>query len=360
MISNVRPRGTVLVTGGAGYIGAHTAKALSDGGWRPVVYDNLSSGFREAVLWGEFVHGDVRDVRALREVMGATGVQAVIHFASLIEVGRSVERPDLFYDTNVGGTAALLQAMREAGVPRLVFSSTAAVYGQPEGLKPGAALTETLPKDPTSPYGDTKLACERMIAAHARAFGLSAVALRYFNACGADPSGLIGEAHDPETHLIPLTIRAALGQGKPLTVFGCDFDTPDGACLRDYIHVCDLAAAHVAALEVPLAAGQFEAANVGTGSGYSVLEVIAAAQRVLGLKVPHSIGPRRAGDPATLIADPAKARALLSWRAACSSLDQIVEDAAAWHRHQRYGQKHSTVQVETEISATKILVNQQS
>lgn len=345
---------TVLVTGGAGYIGAHTAKALSDGGWRPVVYDNLSSGFREAVLWGEFVHGDVRDVRALREAMEHHGVQAVIHFASLIEVGRSVERPDLFYDTNVGGTAALLQAMREAGVPRLVFSSTAAVYG--EGL-PGAALTETLPKEPTSPYGDTKLACERMIAAHATAFGLSAVALRYFNACGADPSGLIGEAHDPETHLIPLTIRAALGQGKPLTVFGCDFDTPDGACLRDYIHVCDLAAAHVAALEVPLAAGRFEAANVGTGRGYSVLEVIAATQRVLGVPVPHSIGPRRAGDPATLIADPSRAKALLSWRPVCSSLDQIVEDAAAWHRHQRYGQKPSTVQIQMGASATKILVN---
>jgi len=346
------PRGSVLVTGGAGYIGAHTAKALHDRGWRPVVYDNLSAGFREAVLWGEFVHGDVRDVRALREAMERHGVQAVIHFASLIEVGRSVERPDLFYDTNVGGTAALLQAMREAGVPRLVFSSTAAVYG--EGM-PGEPLTETLPKAPTNPYGDTKLACERMIAAHARAFGLSAVALRYFNACGADPSGLIGEAHDPETHLIPLTIRAALGQGKPLTVFGCDFDTPDGACLRDYIHVCDLAAAHVAALEVPLAAGQFEAANVGTGSGYSVLEVIAAAQRVLGRPVPHSIGPRRAGDPATLIADPARARALLSWRPACSSIDQIVETAAAWHRRQRYGRTPGS-QFETETTTDKILV----
>jgi UDP-glucose 4-epimerase/UDP-arabinose 4-epimerase len=352
-------RGTVLVTGGAGYIGAHTAKALHDGGWRPVVYDNLSSGFREAVLWGEFVHGDVRDARALREAMEHHGVEAVIHFASLIEVGRSCERPDLFYDTNVGGTAAILQAMQEASVPRLVFSSTAAVYGQPEGLQPGEGLTEGLPKDPTSPYGDTKLACERMIAAHCRAFGLTAVALRYFNACGADASGLIGEAHDPETHLIPLTIRAGLGQGKPLTVFGQDFPTADGTCLRDYIHVTDLAAAHVAALEVDMEAGRFEAANVGTGSGYSVLEVIRAVEKALGRPVPHSIGPRRAGDPATLIADPSRAKALLSWRAVSSSLDQIVESAAAWHRNQRYGGKTPQVstQGKTGTLSGRILVN---
>lgn len=332
-----RAKGSVLVTGGAGYIGAHTAKALHDGGWRPVVYDNLSSGFREAVRWGEFVHGDVRDARALRETMEHHGVEAVIHFASLIEVGRSVERPDLFWDTNVGGTAAILEAMQGAGVPRLVFSSTAAVYGQPEGLKPGEALTEDLPKAPASPYGDTKLACERMIAAHCRAFGLSAVALRYFNACGADPSGLIGEAHDPETHLIPLAIRAGLGQGKALTVFGDDFGTPDGTCLRDYIHVNDLADAHVAALTVELQAGRFEAANVGTGAGISVLQVIQAAEKVLGAPIPHSIGPRRAGDPATLIADPSKAQALLSWTAKSSTIDQIVASAAAWHRDQRYG-----------------------
>jgi len=352
-------RGTVLVTGGAGYIGAHTAKALHDGGWQPVVYDNLSSGYREAVLWGEFVHGDVRDARGLRQAMEHYGVDAVIHFASLIEVGRSCERPDLFYDTNLGGTAAILQAMQEAGVPRLVFSSTAAVYGQPEGLQPGEALTEGLPKEPTSPYGDTKLACERMIAAHCRAFGLTAVALRYFNACGADPSGLIGEAHDPETHLIPLTIRAALGQGKPLTVFGCDYDTPDGACLRDYIHVNDLAGAHVAALEVEFEAGRFEACNVGTGSGFSVLEVIRAVEKALGRPVPYAIGPRRAGDPATLIADPSRAHRLLSWRAGCSTLDHIVESAAAWHRNQRYGDKKpdASTQIKMGTIANRILVN---
>ncbi len=330
-----RSKGSVLVTGGAGYIGAHTAKALHEGGWRPVVFDNLSSGFREAALWGEFVHGDIRDTRALRAAMTHYGVEAVIHFASLIEVGRSVARPDLFYDVNVGGTASLLLAMQDAGVSRLVFSSSAAVYGEAKG----AALTEDLPKEPASPYGDTKLACERMIRAHCAAFGLSAVALRYFNACGADPSGLIGEAHDPETHLIPLTIAAGLGKGKPLTVFGQDFDTPDGTCLRDYIHVCDLAQAHVDALTVDMAAGQFEAANVGTGHGYSVMQVIQAVEAALGRAVPHSLGPRRAGDPATLVADPARAKALLSWAARRSSLNQIVADATAWHRAQRYGEK---------------------
>lgn len=330
-------RGAVLVTGGAGYIGAHTAKALAEQGFRPVVFDNLSSGFREAVRWGEFVHGDIRNTRALRETMETHGVRQVIHFASLIEVGRSVVRPDLFYDVNVSGTMSLLNAARDCGVSRLVFSSTAAVYGQPEGLSALDLLSERLPTAPTSPYGDTKLACERMIAAYCQAFGLSAVALRYFNAAGADPSGLIGEAHDPETHLIPLAIAAGLGTGKPLTVFGQDFPTPDGACLRDYIHVTDLAAAHVAALAVELPAGGFEAVNVGTGRGWSVLEVIDAVERTLGRPVPRSVGARRAGDPPSLIADPSRARGLLGWSPACSSLDQIVRDAARWHSNQRYG-----------------------
>lgn len=327
----------MLVTGGAGYIGAHTAKALADQGFRPVVFDSLRSGFREAVRWGEFVHGDIRDGRALREAITAHGVREVVHFASLIEVGRSVERPDLFWDVNVGGSAVLLDAVRDCGVERLVFSSSAAVYGQPDGLAPGDLLGEGLPTSPSSPYGDTKLACERMIAAYCRAFGVSAVALRYFNAAGADPSGLIGEAHDPETHLIPLAIAAGLGVGNPLTVFGLDFPTSDGACLRDYIHVVDLAAAHVAALAVDLPAGAFEAVNVGTGRGWSVLEVIDAVERALGRPVPRSVGARRAGDPPGLVADPSRARALLGWSPACSSLDEIVRNAAAWHRNPRYG-----------------------
>ncbi|MDB5448446.1 MAG: galE [Phenylobacterium sp.] len=332
-------RGTkaaVLVTGGAGYIGAHTAKALHDRGYLPVVYDNLSSGYREAVRWGPLVHGDIRDPRALGDAIAAHGVKAVIHFAGLIEVGRSVVKPDLFWEHNVAGTVSLLAAMRDRGVGRLVFSSSAAVYGQ-GGRGALETIPESAPKAPASPYGDTKLACEWMIESQCRAYGLSAVALRYFNAAGADPSGQIGEAHEPETHLIPLAIAAALGDGKPLTVFGDDFDTPDGTCLRDYIHVSDLAEAHVLALEADLAAGAFEPANVGTGKGASVIEVVEAVGRAVGHAVPHSVGARRAGDPPSLVADPGRARELLGWSATRSTLDQIVADALRWESAPGYG-----------------------
>jgi UDP-glucose 4-epimerase/UDP-arabinose 4-epimerase len=326
----------VLVTGGAGYIGAHTAKALHELGFFPVVYDSLSSGFREAVRWGAFVHGDIRDGKALGDALDTHGVKAVIHFAGLIEVGRSVVKPDLFWEHNVAGTTTLLATMRERGVERMVFSSSAAVYGQ-GGRGPLETIPEDAPKAPASPYGDTKLACEWMIAAQCKAYGLSAVALRYFNAAGADPSGLIGEAHEPESHLIPLAIAAALGDGKPLTVFGNDFDTPDGTCLRDYIHVNDLAAAHVAALKVELPAGAFEPVNVGTGQGHSVTEVVEAVGRAVGLAVPHSVGARRAGDPPSLVASAARAKDLLNWTPVCSSLDQIVTDALRWERSPCYG-----------------------
>jgi UDP-galactopyranose mutase len=326
----------VLVTGGAGYIGSHTAKALFDQGYTPVVFDNLSTGHREAVRWGPFVHGDIRDAAAVREAMREHDVGSIIHFAGRIEVGRSMARPDQFFDINVNGLAQVLAAARECGVARIVFSSSAAVYGD-SGLPTDAALTEDLPKTPTSCYGETKLIGEWMLADHCRAFGLSAVALRYFNASGADPSGLIGEAHHPETHLIPLAIQAALGVGPPLTVFGDDFDTPDGSCLRDYIHVCDLAAAHVAALEAPMAPGTFEAVNVGAGAGASVLDVIKAVAEVVGRPVPHAIGPRRAGDPPSLVADPARARALLGWSAKRSDLVRIVKDAVEWSRYPKFG-----------------------
>jgi UDP-glucose 4-epimerase/UDP-arabinose 4-epimerase len=329
-------KAAVLVTGGAGYIGAHTAKALHERGLLPVVYDNLSSGFRDAVRWGPLVHGDLRDRVALGEAMAAYDVAAVIHFAGLIEVGRSTARPDLFWEINVAGTTSLLMMMRERGVGRLVFSSSAAVYGQ-GGRGPLETIPEDAPKAPASPYGDTKLAAEWMIAAQCQAYGLTAVALRYFNAAGADPSGLIGEAHEPETHLIPLAIAAALGDGPPLTVFGQDFDTPDGTCLRDYIHVNDLAAAHVAALDADLPRGAFEAVNVGTGRGSSVAEVVRAVGRATGRPVTHSLGPRRTGDPPSLVADPAKARRLLGWSPRCSTLDQIVADALRWERDPGYG-----------------------
>jgi UDP-glucose 4-epimerase/UDP-arabinose 4-epimerase len=326
----------VLVTGGAGYIGAHTAKALHQRGFRPIVYDNLNSGFREAVRWGPFVEGDIRDGKRLGEALDAHDVRAVIHFAGLIEVGRSVTEPDIFWEHNVAGTTSLLTALRGRPIKRLVFSSSAAVYGQG-----GRGALETIPEEaekaPASPYGDTKLACEWMIAAQCRATGLSAVALRYFNAAGADPSGQIGEAHEPETHLIPLAIAAALGDGRPLTVFGDDFDTPDGTCLRDYIHVNDLASAHVAALDVGLGPGAFEAVNVGTGQGRSVLQVVEAVGRAVGRPVPHSIGPRRDGDPPSLVASAARAGQLLNWAPVSSSLDQIVEDALRWERRPRYG-----------------------
>jgi UDP-glucose 4-epimerase/UDP-arabinose 4-epimerase len=329
-------KGAVLVTGGAGFIGAHTAKALHDRGYLPVVYDSLSSGFREAVRWGPFIQGDIRDTEALADAVITHEVKAVIHFAGLIEVGRSVTQPALFWDHNVAGTVSLMTALGDSGVERLVFSSSAAVYGQ-GGRGALDTIPETAEKAPASPYGDTKLACEWLMQAHCRATGLSGVALRYFNAAGADPSGLIGEAHEPETHLIPLAIAAGLGDGKPLTVFGDDFDTPDGTCLRDYIHVSDLAEAHVAALEVALPAGAFEPVNVGTGRGASVHEVVQAVSQALGHPVPHSVGPRRDGDPPSLVADPRRAKELLGWAATRSSLQQIVADALRWERAPGYG-----------------------
>jgi UDP-glucose-4-epimerase GalE len=329
-------RGAVLVTGGAGYIGSHTAKALHERGYRPVVYDSLSSGSRDAVRWGPLVVGDIRDGEALRAAMAAHEVRAVIHFAGLIEVGRSVAQPELFWEHNVGGVAVLLAAMRETGVRRLVFSSSAAVYGQ-GGRGPLEAIREDAVKAPASPYGDTKLAGEVLIESCCRAFGLTAVALRYFNAAGADPSGLIGEAHEPETHLIPLALAAGLGDGKALTVFGDDFDTPDGTCLRDYVHVSDLAAAHVAALEADLPSGAFEPVNIGGGQGRSVLEVVAAVARIMGRPAPHSIGGRRDGDPPSLVADIGRAAEILGWTPRCSDLDTIVRDALRWEGQPAFG-----------------------
>jgi UDP-glucose 4-epimerase/UDP-arabinose 4-epimerase len=328
--------GAILVTGGAGYIGSHTAKALAEAGLRPVVYDDLSAGYAEAVRWGEFVRGDIRDTATLAAAMRRHEARAVIHFAGLISVAESVKRPDLFYDVNVAGTRSVLTAMREAGAERIVFSSSAAVYG--DAAVSGAGLIpEDEPKNPTSPYGDTKLIGEMMIAAYCRAFGLTGVALRYFNASGADPSGLIGEAHEPETHLIPLAVDAAAGRRGPLTLFGDDYPTPDGACVRDYIHVTDLAAAHVAAVKLELRAQAFRAYNVGTGQGYSVRQIIDAVGRTGNAAVPFSVGPRRPGDPASLVADCRRAMAELGWTPSHSSLDEIVGSAVTWHRSPAYG-----------------------
>jgi UDP-glucose 4-epimerase/UDP-arabinose 4-epimerase len=322
----------ILVTGGAGYIGAHTVKALAEGGYRPVVFDNLSSGFRKAARWGEFVHGDIRDYAAVEEALQTWRIGAVIHLAAVTDTARSIARPDLFYEVNVGGTGTLLRAMKACGVSRLVFSSTAAVYG----AGAAAPFKENDPREPASPYADTKLACERMIAGYCKAFGISAIALRFFNAAGADASGLIGEAQSPETHLIPLALSAGLG-GSPLTVFGDDFDTPDGTAIRDYVHVSDLAAAHVLALETALPAGSFEAVNLASGRAVSVFEVLDAVRRALGRPAPFTVGGRRLGDPAVQIADPSKAQSLLGWTAEHSTIDEIVASAAAWRRDPKYG-----------------------
>ena len=329
-------RKAVMVTGGAGYIGSHTAKALHHAGYSPVVFDDLSNGHAKAVKWGPLVVGDVRDRGAVGQCMADQAIVAVIHFAGLIEVGRSVVEPDAFWDHNLNGVASVLAAMRANDVRRIVFSSTAAVYGQPQ-IGPLQALHEDLPLAPINPYGDSKLAAERLIAASARAYGVEGVALRYFNAAGADPDGELGEAHHPESHLIPLAIDAALGLGKPLTVFGADFPTPDGACVRDYIHVADLAQAHVLALDADLGPTRFVAMNLGLGHGRSVMEVIAAVDAATGLQTPHTIGPRREGDPACLVADPARARARLAWTPRHPELEDIVASAVRWRRKPAFG-----------------------
>lgn len=328
----------VLVTGGAGYIGSHTAKALALAGHAPVVFDDLSNGHREAVLWGPLVIGDVRDRATLEACMREHRIDSVIHFAGLIEVGRSVREPDLFWDVNLNGVACVLQAMRAFGIDRLVFSSTAAVYGQPDVVST-EPLRETAPTQPINPYGDSKLAAERLISACAKAYGVQGVALRYFNACGADPAGEIGEAHSPESHLIPLAIEAALGLGPALTVFGRDFPTPDGSCIRDYIHVSDLAQAHLLALDANTGAEGFIAMNLGTGRGFSVLEVVEAVGRASGRPTPYSIGPRRPGDPACLVADSQLAQDRLGWRPSFTNLDEIVASAVAWRRRPAFGER---------------------
>jgi UDP-glucose-4-epimerase GalE len=317
---------TVLVTGGAGYIGSHAAKALSRAGYRVVVYDNLVAGHREAAKYGEFVEGDIGDGAALRAALDRYEVGAVMHFAAYLDVGESVRDPVKYYRNNVVGALTVLEAMAERSVPSFVFSSTCATYGEPIETP----IAESHPQRPINSYGETKLAVERALPHFERAYGIHAVALRYFNAAGADPDGEIGEDHSPEIHLIPRAIDAATG-GAGLQVFGNDYPTPDGTCLRDYIHVSDLADAHVRALEAVAGAGRSAAYNLGTGRPHSVLEIIAAVERVSGLKVPWTLGPRRAGDPAVLYAAPDKARVELGWVARFPELEAIVGTAWAWH-----------------------------
>ena len=318
----------ILVTGGAGYVGAHTCKALAARGYLPVVYDNLVYGHEEAVQWGPLEVGDIADRATLDAVIERHRPRAVMHFAAFTYVGESVADPGKYYRNNVAGTLSLLEAMRDHDIDRLVFSSTAATYGTPDNVP----IAEDAPKAPINPYGQSKWAAETMIADFAAAHGLRAAALRYFNAAGADPAGEIGELHDPESHLIPLVMQAVTGDGPPLTLFGDDYPTPDGTCIRDYIHVTDLADAHVRALIWLESTSGAHAFNLGTGQGASVRQMLDAVERIAGKAVPHTIGPRRVGDPAELVSDPAKAMRELGWTPELSDLDTIVATAWAWHR----------------------------
>jgi UDP-arabinose 4-epimerase len=322
---------TVLVTGGAGYVGSHACKALAQAGMTPVTYDNLSRGHAWAVKWGPLERGDISDVERLREVLKRHRPDAVLHFAGLAYVHESVLDPLAYFDTNVQGTAALLKAMRAEQVRRIVFSSSCTTYGVPERLP----LTEDAPQRPVSPYGWSKLAAEQLIKASARAYGFEYALLRYFNAAGADAEGEIGEVHDPETHLIPNAVNAALPGGKELVVFGADYDTPDGTCIRDYVHVTDLADAHVRSLRAFDDGQAALALNVGSGEGSSIMQVIAAVERAAGRPVRYAVHARREGDPPRLVADNRRIGELLGWRPLRSRLDNIAATAWRWAAGER-------------------------
>ncbi len=317
----------VLVTGGAGYIGSHTAKLLAAAGHMPVVLDNLERGHRWAVKWGPLEAAELADRDGLRRIFAERAIGAVIHFAAHSIVGESMRDPGLYFRNNVGGTLALLDAMQEAGVRIIVFSSTAAVYGDPVRVP----IPEDHPLEPVNAYGETKLMMERALLWYTRVHGFGAACLRYFNAAGADPEGEIGEEHDPESHLIPLAIAAAQGRRGELEVFGTDYATPDGTAIRDYIHVTDLAEAHLAAMNRLASGPEFLVCNLGTGQGSSVREVVDMVGDVTGRPVPVREAPRRAGDPPVLVADASRAMTALGWRPRRSSLRTIVETAARWH-----------------------------
>jgi UDP-glucose 4-epimerase len=318
----------ICVTGGAGYIGSHMVRVLLRAGHGVVVIDDLSAGHADSLPPGvPFVRADVRDAAVVVRTLREHHVDAVFHFASRIQVGESVVNPRLYWRDNLAAGVALVEAVLDAGVKRFVLSSTAAVYGDPVRVP----LDEDHPTVPVNPYGATKLVLEQMLTDYARAYGLSYAALRYFNAAGADVAAGIGERHDPETHLIPIVLEAALGKRPHVTIFGDDWDTPDGTCVRDYIHVTDLAEAHLAALTHLARGGEGHAFNLGTGQGHSVREVIASVKRVTGRDVPVVIGPRRAGDAPVLVAAVDRARRVLGWEAKRASLDEIVSDAWKWH-----------------------------
>ncbi|MFL6415013.1 MAG: UDP-glucose 4-epimerase GalE [Bryobacteraceae bacterium] len=313
---------TILVTGGAGYIGSHTRYFLEKQGYSVLVVDNLSRGYREAVPPAILQTLDLRETEKLAELISKHRVEAVIHFAAYIAVGESTKDPLLYFENNVGGSLSLLEAMMKAGVKRLVFSSTAAAYGTPVRVP----IVEDEPYAPINPYGESKVIVERMLEWLDRYQEFRSIRLRYFNACGAEPEAGLGERHEPETHLIPLILRA-IQTGSPVTLFGDDYPTDDGTCIRDYIHVSDLADAHIFAVEHLLKGGASNVFNVGTGSGHSVKEVVSSVERVTGKKVPFTMGPRREGDPASLVADSSKLQKTLGWKPQRADLDRIVSDA---------------------------------
>jgi UDP-glucose 4-epimerase len=317
----------VLITGGCGYIGSHANKLLSDSGHSTVVLDSLVHGHRESAKWGRFVKMDLGDREGLLSLMQAEKFEAVMHFAGYIAVGESVSDPEAYYRNNVGCTLNLLEAMRRAGTRNIVFSSTAAVYGNPERLP----LDEDHPLAPINPYGRTKLMTEQVLADYGAAYGLKSAALRYFNAAGAAPGAGIGERHQPETHLIPLALLAALGKIPAVKIFGADYDTPDGTCLRDYVHVDDLAQAHLLALDHLVSGGKSGCFNLGNGNGFSVKEVIDTARKVSGRQIKAEAAPRREGDPPRLVASSEKAKRVLGWKPKYTGLEEMVRTAWEWH-----------------------------
>ncbi|MCE2792641.1 MAG: UDP-glucose 4-epimerase GalE [Planctomycetota bacterium] len=322
----------VLVVGGAGYIGSHMVRLLERSGHRVAILDNLSTGFAAAVRAGKFYQGEMEDGELVDSILVEHSIEAVMHFAACALVGESVADPAKYYRNNVVATLALLESMRKRNVKKLVFSSTCATYGIPQTVP----ISEREPQAPVNPYGFTKLVVERALADYAAAYGFGYAALRYFNAAGASPEGDIGEDHDPESHLIPLVLQVALGQRPHITIFGDDWPTPDRTCVRDYIHVDDLGAAHLAALE-RLGPGTEIRLNLGTGRGYSVREVIDVCRAVTGREIPEVIGPRRPGDPPELVADAREAERVLGWKPKYQTLRPIVETAWNWHQHHPHG-----------------------
>ncbi|MCM3042218.1 UDP-glucose 4-epimerase GalE [Paenibacillus motobuensis] len=323
----------ILVTGGAGYIGSHTVAELLEQGKEVVVIDNLQTGHKDALLGGKLYEGDLRDKELLKRLFAENEIEAVIHFAANSLVGESMKDPVKYFDNNVYGTLCLLEAMDKANVRKIVFSSTAATYGEPEKVP----IEESDPTHPTNVYGETKLTMERMMAWFDQVLDIKYVALRYFNAAGAHTSGKIGEDHDPETHLVPLILQTALGQRDSIKIFGDDYNTPDGTCIRDYIHVSDLADAHLRAVEYLLGGGDSDVFNLGSGQGFSVKEMIEAVREITGRDFPVQVTPRRAGDPAVLVASSDKARSVLGWKPSRDNLQDIIGSAWGWHSNHPEG-----------------------